>query len=574
MPKIPTYDQQTLAPIEQTANLPMRAPDQTGGPLYNPEAATSGLKESRMMTASLVQMYNAVAGVGESLSKIGEKFYHIQQTSELTKTETAASKAIQEKLSDFEKRNDYQNFDWEWRKFTEDTKQDIIKNTGLTGPYLDKFIQAYDSHAVANYPKVLNRTRELAIDDYKASLFANKDEVERQIANEPSPERAKQLRQDFEAKVKAGLQLGMLKATEGYKVTKDFLGNLDEAEAKRLVNGVRNGTIAFQVAEGILGNEGTLLNLDPLRRIEYQKQLDIAKHLHKTEKEQTLIDNNYTFLSSKFKDDPDGAIKYLQDPSNLATMGLRIDEGEKLRNVFMAQKVYKDHEIDRQKKEAAQSTVNDFYGLVNQGKPAAALRVMQIAADNGTIGQDDYYKAKKMLTEGPAEVKTDPATYLALEYKILQGNATPNEIMLTGNLSKSDKAGLLSKVFTKQSQSEKEVEQNAKAYIKSQIVVAKDAFGFGTNPEESKRLYQANMALDQYSNEARKNGKPWGPAEYDDYAKRLVTVFGASQEKKIEYMLNSTKTGMPSKLPVVPGVKSTGRKPGESIDAYEKRMGQ
>ena len=532
----------------------MRTPNLENPPMVNPEAATSGLKESRFMTGSLTKMYDTIANVGEQVSKIGEKFYHVYQTAELNRAETANTKAMMEKLVEFETRTDYQNFDQEWRDFTNKNKEEAVKNSKLMGPYLDKFSERYDQTAIANYPKVLSRSRELAMDDYKSSLLGKIEQSERLIISAASPEEGKRIRQNISEDIAVGTNKGMIKKTDAFTLEQKLNERLDDAGAKKILMDVSNGKMDPIVAAATLENPNSLMNLDPIRRIEYQKQLEVVVHRRKGELKEARIDSAYTTIREKFPNDPDGAIKFLEDPEKFKGIGIAsLDEASHLRNVFVSQKAFKDHETDQAKKKTSYETVNKFYELVNNGQGGNALRYLKKAADAGVVDQDDYFKARKMLEKAPGEVKTDPITYIALEERILRGVASPNEIMLSNNLSKSDKAGLLSKAFTKQDQAMRDAEHEAKAYVKSQIITT-GMLG-NPNPAEYERVHKANVAIDFYSDQAKKSGKPWTAKEYNDYAEQLVRTFKTTPESKIRDMRNMIT--VPGKAgPTVPGKTS------------------
>jgi len=418
----------------------MRAPDIQPGPMINPEAATSGLQASRFMTQGLQEKYNAIQDLGNKITGIGEKFYHVQQRAELIRAENATNRALMEKLAELDNRTDYQNFDQDWRDFTESQKQKFLKETKLQGPYLDEFVSRYDAHAISEYPQVLKRARSLAIDDSVAALHEKADLVERQIAAEDNPDKARQLKEGFLKDLYGLEQIGVIGKTDAYKLSKGLLGRLAEADAKRIVMSVRNGNMAAEAADKILSNPAELVDLDPMRRIYYQAQIQSAQEKLEKEKESAKVNTAYEALYGQFKDNPDGAIRFLQDPKQYQSLGLNVAQADKLSDLFKAQKRYNESEIARIRAENQKKVVNDFYGLVNNGQPSKALRLMQQAADAGLIDQDDLFKARKMLIEtgGEKTPKTAEGDWVKTLIGIYNGTIT-NPIDLLKNGIRGDK---------------------------------------------------------------------------------------------------------------------------------------
>jgi hypothetical protein len=376
----------------------------------------------------------------------------------------------------------------------------------------------------------------------------------------------------FQAKLLTLRQGGIMDENTAAKEFIKFREKVDVSSASQLVRSLNLGTL--ETAESIaakINDKGLFPYLNEEDKSKLLYNLSIQDEKYRAQKQDLKLTKVNAQLFQEFGGDYTKIINYLAIPENQAKLGLTLNESNHLITSMGAGR----REIEYQKtvvtKEQTEKEVNTIFQYMLDGKNRAALSVVR----NSTVldAQTKFQLVHQLTAPGP-EAKTDPATYLALEDKILRRVATPQEVLATPYLSKADKAGLLGKVYAKLDQGQNEVEKETKTFLKSQIIVAKDAFGFGTNPEESENLHKAYMALDFYSNRDAKAGKPWGPAQYEDYAKRLINTFGATQEKKINYMLQSTKTGMPSKLPTTPGVKSTGRKPGESIDAYEKRVGQ
>ena len=123
-----------------------------------------------------------------------------------------------------------------------------------------------------------------------------------------------------------------------------------------------------------------------------------------------------------------------------------------------------------------------------------------------------------------------------------------------------------------------ESEKAAKDYIKSQLVTT-GPLG-NPLPAEWERVYLAYQALDDYSDEAKKSGKPWTRDQYMEYAKKLVNHYRPSIHSKIQDQMNAlqaapspgTTGGTAPAQAATPTQKGpVKRKPGETIDEYLRR---
>lgn len=440
MPKIPVYDPQTTPGVVQPAAFPMQAPNLAQPALINPEEATSGFAESRKATSALIQSFQAITEVGNKVTQIGEQFHKNYQTSQLNRAKVEASKALSEKQTELQNRNDYWNFDQEWQDFSQKQREKMEKDTSLAGPYLDQFLNHFDADAVTRYPAVRNLAREKGIDDNKESLMVMRDSFLQQIATADTPERARAFTESFLGSVQGSIKSGMLKPTEGYKLSKDFLGEIDKVDAERMLLGVRQGTLSPADAEAKMNHPASYMHIDPILKEKYKERLEIVKNQRHRDREMAQIDGAYTFLHNKFAGDPDASIRTLQDPAKVAELSsslgiepLNVKQTQDLINIFKAKKNYEDHEVDRLKKENGNKATNDFYGLVNQGKPGAALSLIKKAAEAGIVDQSAVFQATKMLTEKTGDPKTDEATWVKAVAGIYDGSiSTPMDLLKAG----------------------------------------------------------------------------------------------------------------------------------------------
>jgi hypothetical protein len=134
----------------------------------------------------------------------------------------------------------------------------------------------------------------------------------------------------------------------------------------------------------------------------------------------------------------------------------------------------------------------------------------------------------------------------------------------------------MSTLYTRSREVNRESEKAAKDYIKSQLV-STGPLG-NPLPAEWERVYLAYQALDNYSDEARKAGKPWTLDQYMDYAKKLSNHYRPTIQSKVQDQMTALQGGAQS-----PGTQGTPaaaqaapkgpakRKPGESIDDFLKR---
>jgi len=255
--------------------------------------------------------------------------------------------------------------------------------------------------------------------------------------------------------------------------------------------------------------------------------------------------------------DPQTARKYELDPSGIRETENLISDLEKTRAAVF------------------EKTEAGYVSMAADGK----LKKSQIIADLNA-GRISPVKAQHWIDklDRDRDEKTDWMAYVKVEDKILRGAATIDDITRASGIGWKDRARLMSTLYTRARETNRESEKAAKDYIKSQLVTT-GPLG-NPLPAEWERVYMAYQALDNYSDEARKAGKPWTLDQYMDYAKKLANHYRPTIQSKVQDQMSALQ-GTPSpgaigsasqEKPATPTQKGPAkRKPGETIDEYLRR---
>ena len=329
-----------------------------------------------------------------------------------------------------------------------------------------------------------------------------------------------------------------------YRETAEALVAQDPKKAEAFVN---------QFKDEIEGDDYRKLRALLDQKLKEQKSFDAYADLHRE------FEGDPQKMRAALMD-PQTAKKYELDPSGIRETESLITDLEKTRNAVF------------------EKTEVGYVSMAAAGK----LKKSQIIADVNA-GLISPAKAQHWIDklERDRDEKTDWMTFVKLEDKILRGAATVDDITKASGIGWKDRARLMSTLYTRAREVNRESEKAAKDYIKSQLV-STGPLG-NPLPAEWERVYLAYQALDNYSDEARKAGKPWTLDQYMDYAKKLANHYRPTIQSKVQDQMRAlqgegpspgTVGGPPAAQPATP--TATGgtlkRKPGESIDDYLRRV--
>jgi hypothetical protein len=371
----------------------------------------------------------------------------------------------------------------------------------------------------------------------------------------------------FEAILKTLTSTGVMDAKTATHEFLDYKHQVDVNMALRMIRGLNLGSV--ETAETIgakIGDPNIFPNLNEDDRTKLLYQLNVQDEKYRAQKADQKLSQINAKLYTAFAGDYTKAINYLMIPENQQAQGLTLHEANTLLHSMAAQR----KELDEQKTKATNEEYNKEVQAVFQymvdGKYGAAMNLVRKST---VIDPKDKFQFITTITR-KEEPKTDPVSFVRLEDAIYRGDAQIGDIVSNPNITKADKNSLVTKFYSQAGQTQREAEKQSKDFLKSQII----STGMLGNPipAEWERVYQGYALIDQYADAAKRGGKPWGVKEYMDYSKQLADFYRTTPQTKLQdmqKMISPVKTA-----PVAGGTgKSVVRQPGESIDAYEKRMG-
>lgn len=275
----------------------------------------------------------------------------------------------------------------------------------------------------------------------------------------------------------------------------------------------------------------------------------------------------YATLHKENEGDPLKMRQALMDPERARQLGLDAS-GMKAAESLIS-------DLEKNRAAVFEKTETGYVSLAAEGK----LRKSAVISDLNK-GLLSPAKAQHWIDhlDRVRDEKTDWMAFVKLEDKIMRGEASADDVISkAAGIGMKDRARLLSTFYTRSREINRESEKVAKDYIKSQLVTT-GPLG-SPLPAEWERVYLAYQALDNYSDEAKKAGKPWTLDQYVAYAKKLANHYRPTMESKVQDQMNAIQakgqspgTRGESTLPEVPKGPAK-RLKGETIDEYEKRIG-
>lgn len=273
----------------------------------------------------------------------------------------------------------------------------------------------------------------------------------------------------------------------------------------------------------------------------------------------------YAALHKEFEGDPQKMRAALLDPDRARALELDPSEIREAENLIS--------DLEKTRAAVFEKTEAGYVSMAAVGKLKKSAIIADVNAGRISPVKGQHWIDK---LEKDRDEKTDWMAFVKLEDKILRGGATVDDITKASGIGWKDRARLMSTLYTRSREVNRESEKAAKDYIKSQLV-STGPLG-NPLPAEWERVYLAYQALDNYSDEARKAGKPWSLDQYMDYAKKLANHYRPTIQSKVQDQMTALQGGAQS-----PGTQGTPaaaqaapkgpakRKPGESIDDFLKR---
>lgn len=272
----------------------------------------------------------------------------------------------------------------------------------------------------------------------------------------------------------------------------------------------------------------------------------------------------YADLHKEFEGDPQKMRAALMDPERARKAGLDPSEIREAENLIT--------DLEKTRNAVFEKTEAGYVSMAAAGKLKKSAIIADVNAGRISPVKGQHWIDK---LEKDRDEKTDWMAYVKLEDKILRGDATVDDITKAGGIGWKERARLMSTLYTRSREVNRESEKAAKDYIKSQLV-STGPLG-NPLPAEWERVYLAYQALDNYSDEAKKAGKPWTLDQYMDYAKKLSNHYRPTMQSKVQDQMQALQgTPSPGTLGAPPAAQAATkgpakRKPGETIDDFIKR---
>lgn len=319
-----------------------------------------------------VGLSNAVMAAGKEAMNIGFAMEREEQRRQVDALTIKARKDFYDFRQGLDERDDYQAFNTDYEKFSEQWAKENVGN--LSAEQKTLFDTKYASIHEGVRQDVVNRSRFVQIDQSRASLLAEGQTAEQSYAMAESEGDRVAVKGDYFGSIDGRVETGVLTASDGEKLKQAFSERADTAFAVNMLE-----SNPAELAKR-LGEEGFLPNLDPVQRSKFQKRADDESERLADKATQTLISEQA--LRAYQEGGRDGATKFLDDLANSDQIK---DPAKRARAISLA------------------NTLVSAADAQEADKRAQRYSDMSIAASRGQLGYEDIEAAYKSNDLSPQQ---------------------------------------------------------------------------------------------------------------------------------------------------------------------------
>lgn len=400
MAEIPLYRQQKQLPTRGGGFRLNPGMGAAPGAQTNPALFEQGTNAALRSGDSLVQSMAVLSHMGDQLANSGQRLMQVSQTAQRNTNLSALNKGIIELQDEYKGRQDYTNFEKDYRDKVAQLRTKYEK--GLIGPWADSYGAIADGQAVRGLVQVRGLAREKAGQHWRASFTEQQTGLLTQASMAGTPKAQEVAFKQHDALVDEGVSLGFVQPDKAAVAKGQFRG-----EAQYIL-GQEAARLEPEALLKHIDDPDYLKNLTPQHRLAIKK-IATAKA------EEFRVTAGYDKALAYGKGDLDRAISYALTPEGRQALGLKtIDEQAKVATMLRAARVEQDAREKEVKEQVLQGGLKRVGTLLLNGNRVEALKQFNAVAPQ--LSASTWYTwAERLASPDKTKAETTDIAWAKLD---------------------------------------------------------------------------------------------------------------------------------------------------------------